>query len=1511
MKSFPAIRIEGGLFAPDLLDQLLAEELPGQKLRDFGLDGRRGLTDEIAAIFADAQKLWQVFNHRLERLPESDPGTTVTRDGWVIPFLGLLGYELRYNRRAYEIGGLTFAISHRAGEPEDAPPVHIVGVRQDLGRRPESGRPRLAPHALVQEYLNRSDALWGLVTNGKVLRLLRDSTYIRRQSYVEFDLEAIFEQRLFQDFAALYRLLHRTRLPEAGADAHRCLLEQYYQHSVEQGGRVRDRLRDGVEKCIKILANGFLSHPANDELRASIASSEQRAGSRGGVDEPLTARHSPPTAYRSPLTPEEFYRQLLRLVYRFLFLLVSEDRGLISQHPLYLEHYSVSRFRRLVDNRAAYSQEHDDLWLSLKVLWKLLSDDTPMQQIGGRPLAALLDLTVLDGELFEPLDLDNYEISNHDLLKALWHLINYQETPTSPPRRVNYAALDVEELGSVYESLLDYHPVIMVSSEQRAASCERVSSEQRAVSGEKNEKPLPAGRSPLAKHAAGRSPLAFKFDLVYGSERKSTGSYYTPAELVNELIRSALDPVIEEKLASSERRAVSSDGSTLTEKEKRYVYQVLSRSSRLAKRHGLDRTGLSTDAGFSQGGELRSDLADSASSDINSGEYRRGMGQTDKQGISTIPPGRPGEPARTGDPSPIGASSGSGSRRPGPASSTDVPGHREAVDQPPAQPFNEEAFLKLWQSLPLAARRSLLAEHALLSIRVLDPASGSGHFLLAAARRLGKELARVRTGEEEPSPEAVREAIRDVVSHCIYGVDKNPLAVELCKVALWIEAHAPGKPLTFLDHHIRCGDSLVGVFDLKVLKEGIPDEAFQPVSGDDKKVARSLKKQNKKDHTGQFAIPFDVAAEVQALSAEARAFSDIPDDSPEAIREKKRLYNQLQQKAERDRTACDLWTAAFFQRMASSEHQEASRERRAGSGEGQDEPLAAGRSPLANHAVGRSPLTPPITTDTLRHYLLNGQVHGQTLGMAQALAQKHRFFHWPLEFPEVFEARTASSEHQGSSSERRVGSGEGQDEPLAAYRSPLAEFSGFDVVLGNPPFLGGLKISGTLGDKYRHWLQVAYAPFTGTADLCAAFYRRAFSLLRPGGRMGMVATNTIGQGDTRESSLAVILRQGGAITFAKRFVKWPGAANVEVNLVAIHKRAGGQQRAEQAILDGKPVDFISSRLDDEPEAEPKRLPQNEGKAFIGDYVRGIGFVLEPEEAEALLAKDPRNADCLFPYLNGQDLNSHPEQKPSRWVICFHDWDLERARQYPDLLRIVEERVKPERVRLRGPGDKRNREYWWQFGAYRHEMRRAIAPLRRVLVRSRVSELHALAFVPKGYVYGDATVVFAFDDDYHFALLQSSVHEVWLRKQASSLRTDIRYTPTDCFDTFPFPPEEYRRMASGEWRIEALEGPFAEAARVGAEYHEHRRQIMLARNIGLTKTYNLFHDPNCTDADIQRLRELHAEMDSVILACYGWVDLDPEHGFYQNERGQTRFTVSPEARREILKRLLILNLELAG
>lgn len=1199
MNIFPDIRIEGGLLGPDVLDQLLAGELPGQRPANFGLDGRRSLTDEIAAVFTDARSLWGVFQRRLERVAETDIGTTVTRDAWVVPFLSLLDYKLQYNSRAYEIDGLTFAISHRAGEGEDAPPVHIVGARQKLGLLAPSGRPRLAPHSLLQEYLNRTEYLWGIVTNGLTLRLLRNSEFVRKQAYLEFDLGTILEEQHFQDFAVFYRLLHRTRFPRAQADTEDCLLEQYYRQSVEQGGRVRERLRDGVKACLERLANGFLQHPVNSELRS-------RASQNSGA---------------TSIAPTEIYRQLLRIVYRFLFLLVSEDRGLISADPIYREYYGIARLRRLVESRAAYTH-HDDIWQSLRVLWKVLSNEK---------LAAIFEAAPLNGELFAPLTLDGYTITNRALLEAFWDLAWYQESASSPPRRVNYAALDVEELGSVYESLLEYHPQVDVSAG------------------------IP------------------RFELAQGSERRETGSYYTPPELVADLIRSALDPVIEERLQAAKTQA-----------EK---------------------------------------------------------------------------------------------------------------------------------------------EAAILSIRVCDPAAGSGHFLLAAARRLGKELARIRTGEDEPVPERVREAIRDVVAHCIYGVDKNPLAVELCRVALWLEAHAEGKPLTFLDHHIRLGDSLVGMADLEKLREGIPDEAFKPVTGDDRTIAREAKRQNAREREASlFHGSFTDA--LRRFAEPLRKLEGMRQDTLEQVRGLAEASRRVEQSPEFEqlRLACDAWTAGFFQNYPN-----------AGSG--------------------------VVTTQTLHEALSRGQIPDARLaGFVLRVGNERRFFHWPLAFPEVFAS------------------------------------GGFDVVIGNPPFMGGLKISGNFGQHYRRWLESIFAGFGGTADLCAAFYRRAFNILRSGGRMGMVATNTIGQGDTRESGLAVILRNGGGIAFARRFVKWPGTANVEVNLVAIYRADHARPAAHDSrVLDGQSVESISSRLDGEPEAESQRLRQNEGKAFIGYYVRGIGFVVEPEEAERLLARDQRNGHCLLPYLTGDDLNTDPGQEPSRYVICFYDWDLDRARQYPDLVRIVEERVKPQREKLPATTSdyRKLRERWWQFARLALDSQVAISPLRRVLVRAAVSDTDGVAFVPKGWIYNHKIVAFALDDDFHFALLQSAAHLVWMRRFTSTMRTDVNYSPSDCFDTFPFP-----QTSSPEGR--------KRAERLGGEYHEHRRQIMLARNLGLTKTYNLFHGPDCMDADIARLRALHAEMDLAILTCYGWQDLDPQHGFYQNDRGQTRFTVSPTARRDLLKRLLHLN-----
>ncbi|MCX7689053.1 MAG: N-6 DNA methylase, partial [Fimbriimonadales bacterium] len=983
MTTLSAVRLEGGLLSFDTVEQILRGELPGQQPADFGLDRSRSLTDEIAAVLADSRRLWEVFQHRLQRLSSQDLATSDTREWWVIPLLRLLGYAPHFNAQAYWSDNMSFAISHRMDEPADAPPVHIVGIRQELGRLAPSGRPRLSPHALVQEYLNRTEHLWGIVTNGHVLRLLRDSTFVRRQAYIEFDLRAIVEEQLFTDFALLYRLIHRSRFPRGIADAHECYLERYYRHAEEQGGRVREHLRDGVERCIELLANGFLRHPANQELRDRV---------RGDGSAP-------------PLAPQDLYRQLLRLIYRFLFLLVAEERGLLRADALYHDHYGIARLRRLVDLPAA-TDDYDDLWQSLRVLWKVLTTEE---------YAALLGVPVLNGELFHDQDLDACTIANRDLLAAFRHLVYYRDEVGRRPYRVNYAALDVEELGSVYESLLDYHPQMDCS---------------------------------------GAIPV---FHLGHGSERKTTGSYYTPPELVQELLQSALEPVLRARL--EEARRMAHGEWQAVNREWRMVEQLFkewlnAERQRLQGPGGVEASNVHRQGHLpayrtpAEGGELRADQPAPSRSSLDPREHRGGMGTSLHSGIHSIPSPSQREPDGAGD-APAHQRAGET-----PASGSDVGtlGHSTATGQAAhvvgTQPPTAEELAVMWSQTPFAIRYWLLAQAAILSLRVVDPACGSGHFLLAAARRLGKELARIRTGEDEPAPEHIRAATRDVITHCIYGVDKNPLAVELCKVALWIESNTGDKPLTFLDHRIRCGDSLVGVLDLAVLSKGIPDDAFEPVAGDDKSIARGLAKGNRQQRGGQYVLPFDAPAALNALSALRHQMDAIPDDSPAHIREKQQCFEESRSTAEwrRAATAAHLWTAAFFQ----------------------------GLQP------GKTAITTAAVVSVLQGNAPAPTVHAA----AEEIALRQRFFHWHLEFPEVF-----------------------------------AE-GGFDVVLGNPPFMGGLKISGALGTKYRHWLESTFAPFGGTADLCAAFFRRAFDLLKPGGRLGMVATNTIGQGDTRESGLA-------------------------------------------------------------------------------------------------------------------------------------------------------------------------------------------------------------------------------------------------------------------------------------------------------------------------------------------------------------------------------------------------------
>jgi hypothetical protein len=739
----------------DFLEHLPQAE--GQKPSDFGITNGRSVADEVSGIWTDAKVYWEAFKRRLERATTSESPTTITREQWVIPLMEALGYNPQYQRKAHVVDGKTFPISHRADEREDSPPVHIVACDQELGTRPTRGRGVMSPHTLLQEYLNHTEHLWGIVTNGYTLRLLRDSSYLTRQAYVEFDLKGMLEGDRFNEFIVLYRLVHRTRFPRGMDDATECLLEHYHAQAREQGGRIREGLRDAVEESFKILANGFLQHPDNKKLREQCAEGE--------------------------LPSLEFYRELLRLIYRLLFLMVAEERGLLTDNPVYHQYYSVTRLRRLAERPQASSEKHCDLYYGLVTLFHLLRSEKFSASLGMEPL---------NGELFDGLPhLEDQKLSNAHLLKAINRLSYFTPKEEKVRRWINYAALDVEELGSIYESLLDLQPMMV----------------------------LEAGR-----------PV---FVFAQGTERKSTGSYYTPPALVQELVKSALEPVVKERL-------------------------------------------------------------DKASS-------------------------------------------------------------------------KEEE------------------ERALLSMKVCDPACGSGHFLLAAARRLAKELARVRTDSEEPSPEAQREAMREVIRCCLFGVDKNPLAVDLCKVALWIEGHNKGLPLTFLDHHIKCGDSLVGVFDLDVLKNGIPDEAYKPVEGDEKEIAKSLKKQNKKEREMLLrSLSLENVPDLEAMAKDFSAFATLEERKAEDVRTKSEIYQQIHG-PETDWwhlwMACNLWTAAFFM-------------------------------PISQDKAALIP-----TTDTVKTYLRNPKaVNPKVVALAWEAAEKYRFFHWPLEFPEAFA--------QG----------------------------GFDVVLGNPPW---------------------------------------------------------------------------------------------------------------------------------------------------------------------------------------------------------------------------------------------------------------------------------------------------------------------------------------------------------------------------------------------------------------------------------------------------------------------------
>ena len=796
MTAFSSLKIVGGLLPADLLGRVSAgdPQVPGTGPQTYGLERGESVRRQASRSWLYLLEVWQDFKRRVEGPGAAEAvSARVTRERWLRILLRELGFH-EMAGGGFELEGKSFPVSHRSGHV----PVHLLGWATDLDHKTPHVAAR-APQSMLQELLNRDDAyLWAILSNGATLRLLRDSTALVGSSYVEFDLEAIFDGELFSDFVLLYLTCHESRFAIQGdGGPASCYLEQWRGFAAQQGERALDQLRNGVQQAISILGTGFLSHPANPHLRGRL--------------DPRSA----------DLKLDDFNRALLRLVYRMLFWFVAEDRGALLQpdpddadtatraslreaRDRYAAYFSSARLRQLA--RRHRGSRHGDLFDAAQLVFDALGTEGGVPELALPGIGGIFESQHDDGT---PLPLDEplagARLSNEALLGAVRALSLVKPRDGGAWRRVDFGNLGAEELGSVYESLLELIP--------------RYDPEQ----------------------------LAYTLETLAGNERKESGSYYTPTSLVECLLDSALDPLLDEACAR----------------------------------------------------------------------------ETPEERVS-----------------------------------------------------------------------------ALLDITVCDPACGSGHFLVAAARRIAKRIAAEETGESEPPDAVVRAALRRVTGRCIYGVDINPMAAELAKVSLWIEALDPGRPLSYLDQNIRVGNSLLGVTPA-LLAEGLPDAAFTPIEGDDRKVAAALKKQNASERQGQHDLfsPSGIPVTNAVLAKRADEIAHALPDSLEDLHiHQQRQAQQLAESPEHriQKLLADAWCAAFVQ------------------------PKTAATRGTA------------ITQAVLEQFGGNAG----TLELAAAedlvidLTRQYRFFHWHVEFPHIF----------------RVGNGATDIDPATGWSG------GFSCVIGNPPW---------------------------------------------------------------------------------------------------------------------------------------------------------------------------------------------------------------------------------------------------------------------------------------------------------------------------------------------------------------------------------------------------------------------------------------------------------------------------
>lgn len=724
---------------------------------------------------------------------------------------------------------------------------------------------------------------------------------------------------------------------------------------------------------------------------------------------------------------------------------------------------------------------------------------------------------------------------------------------------------------------------------------------------------------------------------------------------------------------------------------------------------------------------------------------------------------------------------------------------------------------------------------AILDLRVCDPAVGSGAILTAAGRyladRLIESVALYGPGEGHfaqrladlaaaPPEEQVLLARREIVDHCLYGVDKNPVAAEMAKLSLWLTTVARERPFTFLDHAIQVGDSLLGITDIEQLRWLHLDPSQRNCAAGFERLALDAR----------IDEAVELARHLQALSVVT-----VRDAA-----EKQRLHDELRTKLADLSIVADTVVGAALstagKRGISMENRLITQVLRIGAA------LDDTNSELERSAALAT--LRDVSTKWLRTDLPDDL----------AMPWDRQCLHWPLAFPEVFlgESRT-----------------------------------GFDGMVANPPFLGGKRVSGANGVAYREHLVASIANgATGNADLVTYFLLRICEIARS---VGTLATNTVSQGDTREVGLDRITSAGWVIHRAVKSEPWPNEATLEIAKLWLWD--GPWSGAP--YLNGTPGPAkITATLErsGRTTGTPNRLVASAGQAFIGCALNTTTFILDHDEATALLRADSRNAQVVKPYLNGQELNDHAAQRPSRWAIDFADLPLAQAERYQAPFELLEHRVRAEvesKIGYPGWADR-----WWQFWRPRRELAAAIVGLQRVLVIALTSKAVLPVWVPNNIVFSHATGVFVYDDDAHFGLLSSAFHWSWALTHSSTLETRIRYTPSDVFETFPQPMPQ----TGSSWeRVDVN----------GSALNEFRANLMANTNLGLTKTYNRVHDFDERDPDIARLRELHVQLDYAVRDAYGWSDLVLDHHHWETPQGM-RFTVSPAAKDELLDRLLELN-----